>query len=290
MPDVVHITAVYHFAPLEEAELNVLLERLRAFGEEHGLRGLTLLAPEGINGTICGTEKGIRAWKQMLIGRFGPITFKDAVADHPVFKRWSVKRKPEIVGLKRTDIRPEGKRGHLTPQEWDAMFNDPDVIVLDARNDYEYAVGRFRGAVQPAIRTFKEFDAYAASAPLPKDKKILMYCTGGIRCEKALIAMQEQGYDHVYQLEGGILAYLHECGSGAFEGECFVFDQRVAVDAALRPSNRYDVCPHCGLPGDRPINCERCGVACTLCAACIEHGSLRACSKRCARAPQSVNR
>jgi UPF0176 protein len=176
------------------------------------------------------------------------IVFKDSSADALVFKRWSVKIKPEIVAIKKSEIRPHGKHRHLTPAEWQQMLERDDVILLDARNDYEVAIGKFRGAIDPSIKHFSDFPAYVKQASIPKDKKVLMYCTGGIRCEKAIIAMEAKEYEHVYQLEGGILAYLEQFPEQSFEGECFVFDHRVAVDQHLRPSQQFVLCVECGNP------------------------------------------
>lgn len=242
------ITTCYGFFPLDTQQVNRLRAELIAFGAEHAMKGLVLIAPEGINATVCGSADAIAAWKDMMRTLCADIVFKDSHADQPIFKRWSVKAKPEIVAIKQPDIAPRGKRNHLRPDEWDAMLSRDDVIVLDTRNDYEVAIGKFHGAIDPAIEHFSEFPAFIKNAGIPKDKKVLMYCTGGIRCEKAIIAMEKEGYENVYQLEGGILAYLEKFPHGKFDGECFVFDERVAVDQNLQPSKTFTLCPDCGDP------------------------------------------
>lgn len=221
------------------------------------MKGLVLLAPEGINATVSGTERSIAAWKKRIREFDDDILFKDSSADGLIFRRWSVKIKPEIVALKQPGIRPQGVHHHLTPSEWNATLKSPDVVVLDARNDYEVAIGKFRSAVNPHIRHFSDFPAYVRGAGIPKQKKVLLYCTGGIRCEKAALAMEAEGFGHVYQLQGGILAYLEQFPRKDFEGECFVFDHRVAVDQELQPSKLYQLCSHCGDPA-KDVVCDSC--------------------------------
>src|SRR3989338_1392142 len=278
----VHITAGYTFLAIDEERLPTLQKELLAFGRLHDLCGLTLLATEGINGTVCGTAEAIAAWKEYLIEHFGPIVFKDSAAQSPVFRRWSVKIKPEIVAIKRDTVKPDRRRNHLTPQEWEKMLQEHDVTIVDARNHFEIALGKFRGAIDPEIRSFSEFPDYVRRSGIAKDKKILLYCTGGIRREKAVIAMEQQGYTNVFQLEGGILAFLEQYPEGTFEGECFVFDRRTAVDRNLRPSKVYVICPHCGDPGTVQIACAVCEQATIICSDCHGNACRRACSKNCA--------
>lgn len=276
----IKITAAYAFLPLDEAQLKALETELDAFGIEHGMRGLVLLAPEGINSTVCGSPAAIDAWKARLRLLKNDIVFKDSTADKLVFRRWSVKLKTEIVTIKKDTIKPQGPHRHITPAEWNEMMKNDDVVILDARNDYEVAIGKFQGAIDPKLKTFHEFPAYVQKMNIPKDKKVMMYCTGGIRCEKALLAMEEEGYKNVYQLEGGILAYLEQFPHGAFEGECFVFDHRVAVNQELKPSETYGMCPHCGDPGDLTITCM-CGKQQKICTDCAQESTKNTCSKRC---------
>jgi UPF0176 protein len=278
----VSITAFYTFCPLDAVQLSSLHDQLTAFGQKNNMRGLVLLAEEGINGTVCGSSDAIAAWKKHVTAQFGDITFKDSLADRHVFRRWSVKVKPEIVGLKRPDVVPQGKNNHLSPAEFDRMLKEEDVVVLDARNSYEYGIGKFTNAIDCGTTTFSQFPEFVANADIPKDKKVLMYCTGGIRCEKASLAMQEKGYRDVYQLDGGILAYLEQFPEAAFEGECLVFDQRCAVDQHLRPSQTYNTCPHCGMPGSESVLCRACKSEQKICSDCARIDHRHACSKHCA--------
>lgn len=278
----VRITAFYKFVEISEKSLPVLQEELRQFGEEHGMRGLTLLAGEGLNGTVCATPEVIEQWKALLTKHFGEIIFKDSEASELVFPRWFVKIRNEIVSLRQDDVHPNGPHNHLSPEDWDKALAEEDIVVIDTRNIYETEIGMFEGALDPNLQTFQEFPEYVKSCNIPKDKKVLMYCTGGIRCEKAALEMEKQGYKNVYQLEGGILAYLKKFPGKKFKGECFVFDHRVSVDQELKPSERYKTCPHCGNPGDREISCKRCSKTQCVCQHCLKQEARETCSKNCA--------
>lgn len=282
MSDLIHITASYAFLPLSAEQLSVLQQELIAFGKEHDMKGLMLLASEGINSTVSGSSDAIKAWKERLQEFKSDIVFKDSTAEKPVFRRWSVKLKKEIVSLQQPDVHPNGHHRHITPAEWNEMMQREDVVIVDARNDYEVAIGKFQGAIDPKIKTFSEFPEYVKESAIPKDKKILMYCTGGIRCEKALLEMEKQGYKDVYQLEGGILNYLQQCPDQKFEGECFVFDKRVSVDQELKPSQVYHICPHCGNPGTLNISCVACKKEQVVCVGCAAEEHRKTCSKNCA--------
>lgn len=244
----VQITASYAFFSLTPEEVRALHAELTRFGIERGMKGLVLIAEEGINATVCGTRESIDAWKETLRALCPSITFKDSHADAQVFRRWRVKIKPEIVALRDPSVHPAGKRRHLSPEEWNEMMSRDDVTVVDARNSYEFAVGKFKNAVDCGTRSFHQFPAFAQQAALPKEKPVLLYCTGGIRCEKAVYAMEQAGYCDVYQLDGGILAYLEQFPNAQFEGECFVFDERVAVDQELKPSTTFRLCEKTGDP------------------------------------------
>jgi UPF0176 protein len=160
-------------------------------------------------------------------------------------------------------------------------MQDPEVVVLDTRNDYEVDIGKFKNARDFRTKEFQEFPESLKQSDIHPDQKVLIYCTGGIRCEKAILAMEEQGYKNVYQLDGGILNYLKEYPDGAFDGECFVFDYRVAVDSRLEPSQQYTLCPHCGQPAGGPvIQCEQCGRDEVICSSCTASGEAT-CSKNC---------
>jgi UPF0176 protein len=181
----------------------------------------------------------------------------------------------------------------VSPAEWDRLLRtDPNVVLVDTRNDYEVAIGRFRGAVDPGLETFHGWDDWVENHPVPPGAKVLIYCTGGIRCEKAILSLQERGVDDVWQLDGGILRYLEEFPDGGmFDGECFVFDERVAVDNHLAPTVRWVKCPHCGDPaeaGSVAGACPYCGVDAVVCDGCRalartgESADRGACSRNCA--------
>jgi UPF0176 protein len=198
-----------------------------------------------------------------------------------------VKIRPEIVTLGRPDLdiseRLQDRSRHLSPQEWHEALQDPNALVVDTRNWYEYEIGTFQGALNPNIEQFTEFSAFAREK-LPKDQRILIFCTGGIRCEKGIFDLQEQGFQNVQQLEGGILKYLEAFpDGGSFQGECFVFDQRVAVQANLEPSQTYKFCPHCGQPASQVVECARCQQTTRICNRCQKNEILGlTCSKNCA--------
>lgn len=284
MHDTWHITSFYKFLPIPAEEI----EGVRQFFLEKGaalqLCGLLLIATEGCNGTVAGDEESIRTFKELVTARCGSVVFKDSISYEKPFKRWKVTLREEIVAIGDATMHPSSDHNHhLSPQEWNRVIEEEDVIVLDTRNTYETEIGTFAGAIDPKIQTFQEFPAFVKESGIPKDKKVLMYCTGGIRCEKAILAMQEEGYENVYQLQGGILHYLQQCPSQKFEGECFVFDHRVAVNQDLAPSNRYALCVHCGNAGDLKNSCARCQSDAVICRKCHAQGKLHACSKDCAR-------
>ncbi len=275
------ITAFYKFLKIDDVE--GVRQTLFDVGANLNLCGLLLVAEEGINGTVAGSKEAIDAFKKNIGDSFGSVIFKDSMAEEKPFKRWKVTIREEIVAIGNASMHPTSDSNHhLSPQEWNRVIDEEDVVILDARNTYETAIGVFKGAVDPQTRTFQEFPEFVKKSGIPKDKKVLMYCTGGIRCEKAILAMQEEGYDNVYQLQGGILNYLQQCPEEKFEGECFVFDHRVAVGQQLEPSQRYALCVHCGNPGDMHGNCHLCEKSSIICKACEQSGKPHACSKDCA--------
>lgn len=274
------VTAFYNFASLTEPEVAALEAGLHSLAAKQGISGLIVLATEGVNGTVAGPEEGIGQLESYLRSheKLKDVLFKRSWANSDPFRRFRIKIRPEIVTLGTPELLPDGPHGHLTPKEWDEVLqSDEDYVVIDTRNTYETALGMFKGAIDPEMDKFTEFKDYIQNCGIPKDKKVLMYCTGGIRCEKASLEMERAGYENVYQLEGGILKYLEEIGGdGEYEGECFVFDHRVSVDGTLEPSKRYHLCPICGDPGDRPVSCCLCGKDCVVCKDCPE-----VCSKNC---------
>ena len=217
------------------------------------VKGTLLLAEEGINGTICGTREGIDAVRQWLDadGRFGGLSYKESFADEPAFYRTKVKLKTEIVTMGVPGVNPQHIVGtYVKGDDWNRLIEDPDTILIDTRNDYEVAIGTFKNAVNPNTTSFREFPQWAAdNLDKTKHKKVAMFCTGGIRCEKSTAYLKEQGFEEVYHLDGGILKYLEEMPeqNSLWQGECFVFDQRVAVKHGLEQGS-YDQCYACRMP------------------------------------------
>lgn len=260
-----HITSFYQFTPQSSTEIAARKAQFEAgLG---GMVGQILLAPEGINGTVAGTAEQVEAFKD-LVGR--DVRYKDSVSDAAPFRHARVDVRKEIVTMKRPDLAPDiEENGHLTAEEWHRMLTsgEPHVLV-DTRNRYETKIGTFRGAIDPEIDHFSQWGAFADSAGLDPETPVMIFCTGGIRCEKVMLDLRARGLEKVYQLRDGILGYLAEYPDGEFEGECFVFDERVAVDGWLRPSERYRLCPGCGNPEDHRTPCPSCGEASAVCADC----------------------
>jgi UPF0176 protein len=281
-----YVTSFYKFIHLKNIDSikNDLEEKAR----ELDLRGLWVLGAEGLNSTLAATsESSITEMKSWIQSYFGvsDITFKDSFSDQLLFRRFVVKVRPEIVTLKTPQHFPETNNNHhLSPSEWNQVLKEEhDYVLIDTRNWYETKIGTFKGAVNPKIDVFTEFPKFVEAHQFPKDKKMLIFCTGGIRCEKGIMELQAQGYNNVFQLEGGILKYLEEYPEDQFDGECFVFDRRVALDQNLQPSRKFKLCPHCGQPGELKIECLRCDHEALLCDECIElEIKKETCSKHCA--------
>ena len=223
----------------------------------HGVKGSLLLAPEGINGTIAGTREGIDAALaaiRALPGCAG-LEWKESPADAMPFGRMKVRLKREIVTMGQPDIDPRARVGHyLSPAEWNDLIRDPDVAVIDTRNDYEVEIGTFAGAIDPGTRSFREFpDWWQANKDRFHNKRIAMFCTGGIRCEKSTNYLLGQGVPEVFHLKGGILKYLEDmpADQSLWHGQCYVFDGRVSVGHGLVPGD-YGTCHACR----RPVSAE----------------------------------
>jgi UPF0176 protein len=245
------VAALYHFVSVPG--FRELRAPLQAFCEAHDVRGTLLLAHEGINGTIAGPDAGIAAVLAHLraMPEFAGLEHKESHAAKAPFLRMKVKLKKEIVTMGVEDIDPTRVVGtYVSPRDWNALISDPETIVIDTRNDYETALGVFKGAVDPDIKTFREFpDWVRQNTGLHNKPKIAMYCTGGIRCEKATAFMKEQGFDEVYHLKGGILKYLEDVPAeeSLWEGACFVFDERVSVVQDLKTGD-HKLCRACRNP------------------------------------------
>lgn len=265
------ICAMYKFVTLDNYK--DIREPLLDFMEAQGIKGTLLLAHEGINGTVSGTREAIDSLLAWLNKdeRINPISYKESFEDSQPFYRTKVKLKKEIVTMGVEGIDPRKTVGtYVKPQDWNDLISDPEVTVIDTRNDYEVGIGTFKHAINPKTETFREFPQYVADNMDPtKNKKVAMFCTGGIRCEKSTAFMKEQGYEEVYHLEGGILKYLEDVPKeeSLWEGDCFVFDNRVAVNHDLEKSN-YDQCYACRLPiteEDKQSDKYESGVSCPHC-------------------------
>ena len=271
------VASFYRFTDVADAP--ALKAELLPLCENAGLLGTILVAPEGVNGTLAGQTESMQSildWLEEALELDSSIEARWTDAEDAPFRRMRVRIKKEIVSLGRPDIRPDRKTGtYVGVEEWNALISDPETLVIDTRNSYEYEVGTFRNAVDPETDSFREFPEYAVKlAETDPKRKLAMFCTGGIRCEKATALMLELGFDEVFHLQGGILKYLEEVGDEdkLWDGECFVFDTRVAVDRD-RAEGGYVQCHACR----RPLSSEdlaspdyREGVSCPKCVGSIE--------------------
>lgn len=251
------VAALYHFAVVDDPV--ALRPDILAACEANGLKGTILVAREGINGTVAGTPEGIDATVAYLksLPQFAELEVKYSTATAMPFLRMKVRLKKEIVSMGVDGVDAANKQGnYVEPQDWNALIEDPDTIVIDTRNAYEVAIGTFEGAINPDTETFREFPAWfddfareLRAKPEGEQPKIAMFCTGGIRCEKATAYVKAQGFEDVHHLKGGILKYLENVPEEAsnWNGDCFLFDQRVAVGHGLKESD-YDQCFACRMP------------------------------------------
>lgn len=271
------VAAIYRFVKIDDHES--LREPLQRRMRESGIGGSLLLAAEGINGTIAGPPDDLRSFIDWLrqLSRSGQTPFagtdvKWSGCNQMPFRRSKVRLKKEIVTMGVDGIDPNESVGtYVEPEDWNALVDDPDVVLIDTRNDYEIEIGQFKGAIDPNTHSFREFPEYVAKHLDPqKHSKVAMYCTGGIRCEKSTAFLKQQGFKEVYHLRGGILNYLEKVPreESRWRGECFVFDQRVAVDHDLN-TGEHLLCHGCGWPMTPEMvahpDFER-GVACPRCA------------------------
>ncbi len=265
------VCALYKFTALENHR--ALQAPLRAVMLQNQVRGTLILASEGINGTVAGSRSGIDSLLDWLRQQpaLAKLDTRESYTDRPPFKRCKVKLKKEIVTMGVPGIDPLQSVGtYLDARQWNELLEDPEVLLVDTRNDYEYRVGTFENAVNPCTTTFREFPRYVQEhLDAGKHRKVAMFCTGGIRCEKSTAYMKTLGFDEVYHLKGGILKYLEDMPeeSSRWQGECFVFDERVTVNHRLE-RGRYDQCNACRMPiteddkaSDRFIK----GVSCPHC-------------------------
>lgn len=271
------VAALYKFVDLPDYK--DLCDRLRHVCQKSGIKGTLLLAQEGINGTVAGTRAGIDALLDFFQQdeRFHNMEYKESTAEDMPFYRMKVRLKKEIVTLGVPGISPHKKVGrYIEPKDWNAVISDPDTIVIDTRNDYEYAIGTFQNADNPQTETFRAFPDYVKKNLDPKThKKVAMFCTGGIRCEKASSYMLEQGFEEVMHLKGGILKYLEDIpqSESLWQGDCFVFDHRTAVTHGLEQGS-HTTCYGCRYPvceSDKTSPYYQEGVSCPHCYATKDH-------------------
>ena len=269
-PQPVKVAALYQFRRVDDPA--GLRQRLAAHACGAGIRGTLIVAGEGINGTVAGSADAVDGLVALLLAEgFDALELKVSEAGATPFHRMKVRLKREIVTLGVDGVDPQGQAGtYVDPVEWNALVEDQDTVVIDTRNDYEVALGSFRGAVDPATATFRDFPAWLeANRERLQGRKLAMYCTGGIRCEKATAYARTAGFDQVYHLKGGILRYLEDmpAANSLWQGECFVFDERVAVTHGLAPGSAM-LCRACRHPlteDDRRhpdyaegLSCHRC--------------------------------
>ncbi len=270
-PMTVVVATLYKFISLPDAAEKQ--SSLLAQCQLEGVKGTILLAEEGINGTIAGSRDAIDAVLSFLRAdpRLTDLEHKESFAQSQPFDRMKVRLKAEIVTIGVPEANPNTQVGiYVDPNDWNALIADPDVTVIDTRNDYEVSIGSFQGAENPQTRSFRQFPEYVRTHLDPVEhKKVALFCTGGIRCEKASAFMLTQGFEAVYHLKGGILKYLEEvpADESLWEGECFVFDQRIAVQHGLEPGT-HEMCRACGHPiseEDKASPDYEDGVACPHC-------------------------
>ena len=267
--------AFYGFTAMEG--LPALQQELKALAEQGSVRGTILLAEEGVNGTISGPDAGVTAVLDRLrqLPGLGGLEAKFSRAEQQTFHRLKVRLKREIVTMGCPTVKPAEQVGtYVPPEQWNALIADPDTLVVDTRNRYEVEVGSFAGAIDPGTESFREFPAWVEQTLRPlveetQPKAIAMFCTGGIRCEKSTAYLLQQGFENVHHLQGGILKYLEEIPEerSSWQGECYVFDQRVSVNHQLQPGS-YSLCHACGLPvspAQRLDPSYREGISCPHC-------------------------
>lgn len=269
--------AFYKFVDLPD--FAALKAPLLACCEEHQIKGTILLAQEGINSTVAGPAAGVHALLSFLRQdpRLADLQHKEAWSSKPPFYRMKVRLKREIVTMGVPGISPTRMAGtYVKPADWNHLLQDPDVVLVDTRNDYEVDIGSFIGAINPHIKTFSELPQWVAQAAELRSEsgakpKVAMFCTGGIRCEKSTALLRAQGFEEVYHLEGGILKYLETVApeQSLWQGECFVFDERVSVGHGLLPG-QHNLCRACRMPlGDADLTSPlfEAGVSCPKCHA-----------------------
>lgn len=257
----------------------------KKFCKELGLKGRIYISEEGINGTVAGTKAQIQHYREYLcsIPGFEDTEFKTDESEYIPFPKLTCKTRDEIVSLHMDGVDPKKGGKHLSPAEWRKILeSDEDYVLIDVRNNYESKIGHFKGAITPDLENFYDFPHWLDEVDIPKDKKVLMYCTGGIRCEKFSVLMKEKGWEDVNQLHGGILNYAKEEEGKHFEGKCFVFDDRLVVPVNPKDLEPIARCEITGKPADTYVNCAN--MECNKLFVCSEEGARKmegCCSEEC---------
>ena len=271
--DLFKVAAFYSFIDL--SDLLQLKSEFTEFLKKQDIRGTMLIASEGINGTLAGKESSINEFKNFLKSKnlYEAKNFKTSHCEYDPFPRLKIKLKDEIVTIGNKLVDPKKIVGeYIPPEDWNQLIADEEVMVLDTRNTYEHSIGSFKNAIQPETTNFREFPAWldqVEASGLDKNKKVAMFCTGGIRCEKASSLMRSKGFENIYQLQGGILNYLEKINEedSLWKGECFVFDDRVAINHKLKVGS-YDMCHGCRMPiteSDKNSEHYERGISCPNC-------------------------
>ncbi|MFP3036468.1 MAG: rhodanese-related sulfurtransferase [Wolbachia sp.] len=264
------IATFYHFVEL--SNYYDMKDEIKAACDNVGLKGSILLAEEGINATISGERNAIDKTFDFLRSdyRLKDLTWEESAAEYQPFNKMKVRLKREIVNLGVSNLNISLRGKYVNPEYWDDFISRPDVLVIDTRNEYEVKLGKFKNAINPHTQCFREFPQWAKSFSENKDLKVAMYCTGGIRCEKSTAYMKSLGFNDMYHLKGGILSYLKKTHNknGNWEDECFVFDDRIAVNNSLVPSDKIK-CIFCSnqVPTDELKSVSRGQVICSDCKA-----------------------
>jgi UPF0176 protein len=294
----------YKFAKVDKPV--EFVEEQRGFCQAHNLLGRIIISGEGINATLAGDAADIEAYKTMMhaIPAFKDTWFKEQEIAHKPFPRLQCRYREELVTLRAGDLPIEQGGAHLSPSQVNEMANDPDVVFLDARNEIESRIGKFKDAITPNIKTFRDFPTVVEDLKGLKDKKIITYCTGGIRCEKATVLLKNAGFKNVYQIDGGIYNYCQQFPNGHFQGTCFVFDDRMQIgwgnDKAVKLEQEVPLdkvishCEFCQIKTPRVVNDERILerkliVCCTDCDTKLDISRLRTTQERVKIKASAIN-
>ncbi|WP_339698160.1 rhodanese-related sulfurtransferase [Algoriphagus aquimarinus] len=282
------ILLYYCYAKIDNPE--EYREQHHLFCVENNIRGRIIISDEGLNGTVSGLAEDCEKYMAYIHAdsRFAKTEFKIDSHDKHAFTKTHVRYKPEIVHSALRHLDPNVKTGkHLDPEQFKALKDQEDVVILDVRSNYEHELGRFKNALTLDIDNFRDFPEKVKELEHLKNKKVLTYCTGGIKCEKASAFLLEQGFEDVYQLHGGIIKYGMEAGGEDFEGKCYVFDNRIAVDVNTVNPKIVSTCHVCGTPSDRMVNCanQTCNAHVAMCEECGWEME-GACSSECKENPE----